>query len=795
MLTEGKVRAIAASAAAALIRKTAPNVSEDQISSAVENVIRRMLENGDLTVEGSVSDEQIAEAVEAYLADNPAKGDPGKSAYQYAKDGGYAGTEADFAAKLAKEKFVNPYPITINGETYDGSEPVNIEVASLFEEVTETGEYVTLSGIPEGEPIEVVTNFGARSTNKVEVFHTATRNLIDIPAMLGGTGSTFTVSGVTATANDDGTITISGANSSGAEFTLISIANDNFYNRTGNVTFPAGSYSIGGNKNGCYKVVMARTASGTIKSMISGNIHTFTEAWTPYMYQVKVGPSFSGEIVFPLGIWKGSEMELEDYSYKGSKYTMTLPSSVSSGSFNWNTGEIKDTSGGVVSTVTPTNIVSKAKQNNLFSPHESLTATGTKFLLPDGLGGGSSTTTEAPFDPTEWGLPVINLKNPNGVNINKDDYVELEYIHAKGSGTCQIKWQGSSSLLYPKHNYTIKFDAAFEATDIFKAADLWDSTDGVKDSIVPWGAQTKYCLKADYMEPSSARNVVCAKLWGQIVKSRAGVSSRLSALPNGGAIDGFPVIVTMDGKFHGLYNFNIPKDGWMFGMGSGTQEAIVCADAWTSATAFGALATLNGDFELEYVSDEDNSSWVLESINRLISAVMTSDGSDIDTVIAQYMDIKSAIDFFDFVALIGGADMVGKNYILYTLDGVKWGFSAYDMDTVLGLKATGRHFYKATEPVRPDGIAAMHRLFGLLKTHKAAELKARYNELRAGVLSESNVAYMFSEYMGDIPQPVYIKDYETYPMRPSTAVAGSIGQILDWYRMRVQVIDKDIESL
>lgn len=60
-------------------------------------------------------------------------GADGKSAYSYAVDGGYTGTEAEFAAKLAAEKLPNPYPLTFTGavnETYDGSSAKTIEIPS-----------------------------------------------------------------------------------------------------------------------------------------------------------------------------------------------------------------------------------------------------------------------------------------------------------------------------------------------------------------------------------------------------------------------------------------------------------------------------------------------------------------------------------------------------------------------------------------------------------------------------------------------------------------------------------------
>ena len=60
-------------------------------------------------------------------------GADGKSAYQYAVEGGYTGTETEFAAKLAQEKFVNPNALTFTGAvtgSYDGSAPLSVEIPS-----------------------------------------------------------------------------------------------------------------------------------------------------------------------------------------------------------------------------------------------------------------------------------------------------------------------------------------------------------------------------------------------------------------------------------------------------------------------------------------------------------------------------------------------------------------------------------------------------------------------------------------------------------------------------------------
>lgn len=68
---------------------------------------------------------------------NIPSGADGKSAYQYAVDGGYTGTEEEFAAKLAEEMpdaLPNPNALTFTGAvegSYDGSEALTVDIPSV----------------------------------------------------------------------------------------------------------------------------------------------------------------------------------------------------------------------------------------------------------------------------------------------------------------------------------------------------------------------------------------------------------------------------------------------------------------------------------------------------------------------------------------------------------------------------------------------------------------------------------------------------------------------------------------
>jgi hypothetical protein len=568
---------------------------------------------------------------------------------------------------------------------------------------------------------------------------------------------------------------------------------------------------------------------------------------------------------------------------------------------------------------------------------------------------------EMAFNPEAYPLEKFRMWGDT-TGMTKDDAVVLRFQFKEHTGWAKVKWQGSSSIKWPKKNYTISLYYDEECT---LPMDI--------EIVEGWGAHHKYCFKANFIDFSDARNVGSGKLWGKVVKSRANVSAKLSSLPNGGAVDGFPCIIMLNGKFHGLYTWNIPKDGWMYGMdgetsisetevlafdtyisgpcsflgaytatstvgeysvrkkstlsggrlrmdwdtnkingfrirgflynAAGALVKILCGsngtvtpywgkvvgdlgeDAWLESTevkadflpvngpfsvpmpenhtvlveielrenactlpdgtltfayskeaeqnntwvhtwartgievsvetdategyeraaifgadttslstCFKAPATLTGDFDLEYIKNESNAASALESLNRLISACMNSDGTDLDTTIAQYLDWNSAIDYYVFACLIGGADMAGKNYLLYSYDGTKWGFGAYDMDSTFGLWWDGTMFTPVDIHPTIQWYADYHTVMKLIRNHKKDAFKARYTELRAGPLSESSIAEAFSNFIAGIPSAVYAADANKWPTIPSTA-ANNLGQILNWYRMRVALLDKEVEAM
>ncbi len=397
------------------------------------------------------------------------------------------------------------------------------------------------------------------------------------------------------------------------------------------------------------------------------------------------------------------------------------------------------------------------------------------------------------FPYADYGMPVVYFEG-NTAGMSKDNKVDLSYRYGEREGTCTLKWQGSSSLAYPKKNYTVVFDNAFEA----KAG---------------WGAQKKYCLKANYIDFSHARNICSARIWSEIVSKRpSGYFGKVTipATPNYGAIDGFPCMVVINGEYQGLYTFNIPKDGWMMGMGSGTKEAILCAKggqrSYLAPTFFAkTAATLDSDFDLEYVTDESDTDWVLTSLNNMISACINCDGTDYESLM-QYVDISSAIDYMIFIVALKAHDCYGKNFILATYDGVKWFFSAYDLDSTWGLNWDGKTFHPAYQTDNSDAdtfakTARNNKLFSIIWNNPTlkAELLTRWNRFAhaSGLwqgdhpLMPTNVENVFTSFSKDIPRAVLDEEIRLWKGIPSTSV-NNVHQILNWYRERVERVDIEL---
>ncbi len=397
-----------------------------------------------------------------------------------------------------------------------------------------------------------------------------------------------------------------------------------------------------------------------------------------------------------------------------------------------------------------------------------------------------------PITSRDIGMPVVEL-NGNLSSVPKEGFVELPFIYDDGElqfeCTVQIRIQGASSAGYAKKNYSIKLI----------------NSDGSKHKVElsdGWGKEFKYCMKANWVDYSQARNVVSAQLFGDVIRARQ-VQDELSNLVNGGAIDGFPIVVYNNGDFLGLYTMNIPKDKWMFDMKDSDEknQAIVMGDQWGKSVAMKEPITnitknwtYSNFWELEFASNEestiDNSTdWVAHSLNNLINFVINNDGQDFIDGISQYADVDKCIDSMIYTFFICADDNVSKNVLWVTYDGTHWFSSMYDMDGTWGLKWNGQIAFNENHLLINNlNIENYNLMWQKLYKNFYTRIVERYLEMRQGPLSYENIEKRFTEFDAKIPDMVFDAEQERWPGVPSHDT-NNIEQILDFARKRIAKMD------
>ena len=314
------------------------------------------------------------------------------------------------------------------------------------------------------------------------------------------------------------------------------------------------------------------------------------------------------------------------------------------------------------------------------------------------------------------------------------------------TGYATLKIQGSSSSVMPKKNYTVKFFKDKNMTEKYKMN-------------VGWGENNKFCFKANYIDSSHTRNLSGARVARDMIVSRpnSAFKENLMKAPNFGHVDGFPIKVYINGDFHGIYTWNMPKDEKMLAMDEDNPNHIcLCSDKNGGGQT--EPTTCQFRVEWDYTGKLGNSAgsahwmWKVEAgpdsqetadkLNRVIRFVKDTDDATFMRDFDQYLDLYSLIDYYCFSHLCCHCDGLGKNILFTTYDGLQWGTVLYDMDTIYGgwVSTSSENFWRPYDYACPQDYQEPNSLLWerLVKLY-SKELKERYFELRKGALSLGNI--------------------------------------------------------
>lgn len=340
------------------------------------------------------------------------------------------------------------------------------------------------------------------------------------------------------------------------------------------------------------------------------------------------------------------------------------------------------------------------------------------------------------------------------------------------SGYVTAKIMGTLSTQYPKKNYNIRFyadEACSESIDV--------------QFCQSWGAHSKYCMKANWIDVTQARNIVSARL---VAKAQEKYDL-FSGAPNYGQIDGFPVEVYVNGEYHGLYTMNIPKASWMLGLNKKNENHIAMmargVDSQSSVGFVKEAEVENGrEWEIEVGPDEtpEEIAYCFERLNRLIRFVKDSADEEFVAQFSEYLNLDACLNYYCFLYRSSAVDNKTKNMLLVTFDGLIWYPTLYDLDATWGLYFGGDGLYMPDEsfPNNHNSCLLWDRFAQLF----GSEIKERYNELCSTVWSQENIEAAFTEFVNAIPAEAYARDREKWPAL--NELAGSLEQIIEYAELR-----------
>ena len=386
-------------------------------------------------------------------------------------------------------------------------------------------------------------------------------------------------------------------------------------------------------------------------------------------------------------------------------------------------------------------------------------------------------------------FPRLDLRGSmEGINKKARVTLEADFTGAGEDFQCYavMTMQGHSTLGLDKQNYTLRF------------YDDQDAQEKHKLRFGDWKKEHKFILKADYLDVTQGRNLICAQLWRAVEETRENLPPQIAALPTLGTVDGFPVSVWLNDSFLGLYTLCLHKDDDLYGMHDGEQSAIlICNRSVEDEAFFRAPVELDAegvhDWEIEFSGTEDWD-WARESFNSLIDFVMRSSDEEFRERLRDYLDVDAAIDYLVFICTLGLVNSGAKDLVMLSYGGA-WIPTAFDMDEAFGMMPGGEGFYPPDSflPQREDGVwtsGTGSLLWDRLLQNFDEEIRTRYQTLRQGVLSEENILSAVDAYIGGIPASLYLREAERYPGRPAASEMKE--QIQNYLIERLPILDEKL---
>lgn len=399
------------------------------------------------------------------------------------------------------------------------------------------------------------------------------------------------------------------------------------------------------------------------------------------------------------------------------------------------------------------------------------------------------------------------LPTSKGTVINTKVSMNVEGSSFDGYGTLEV--QGSSSVAFPKKNWTLGFftDEARE--------------EAVKVKLGHMMPHDELVFKANFVDNTHCRNIGVNRIWDQMQMSRTGYPKRepdfvnminndltvenyngLKYQPTGalGHVDGFPCVMYINGDFYGIGTINIGKKRDNYNLKKDDQKHIQFEPEGGINLNNMPVDPTDGSFDLRRPATWGSAAQA--SYDRLSAFFKLSVADMVTAGIDNYLNRAQMIDYIILLQVCDLFDHLHKNTMFTTWDGKVWNLLPYDLDNCFGLYFTGQYFNPSTGvayrppinlPIPPLGQVpnSSWGVASRLRAVYGTDVDKRYKFLRdSGIISNDNFMKIFEGIVRFFPKELLEAEDEKWntgstSINESLLQTGSLYQINQWLTERL----------
>lgn len=353
-------------------------------------------------------------------------------------------------------------------------------------------------------------------------------------------------------------------------------------------------------------------------------------------------------------------------------------------------------------------------------------------------------------------LPIFDLTG-NKSGMNQDERVDMDVIFTHNGVAKHVyadcKWQGDSSLQWPKKNYRLRFYS--------------DEAHGEKLKIgwLPLDKDTNQInLKADWNDWTHCNNLLISNYIAELTNETSDyLPENLVTAYNNEQITGYPCIVYINGEYEGLYVASTKKgDDSLNSNEDDPLQAVVQSAERSSATSFKAPALIDGT-DYEMATPDEPTDEIKTNFNALIDFVNNSSDTDFKAGIASKINLQSVANWIVAVQWFRLKDNVVKNICYQTLDGGKtWYLVSYDHDQAWGMFWDKSVWYEYTHYTLSDMVAEHRLVERLIKLNMINAELLRAKRAMVKIADYNKVINDYKAFMTDIGASQYLANDERW---------------------------------